>query len=183
MLMIRIAVPHSGSQLGPTNQRLVMHCLSEVTELPIRSNLEARLSQWLLFECDLTESSLLARFGAAEAFGRQSNLLDKILQAISLLLESERRGETTDSTIGNPEFVGFIYGSLLWRSFREQCSLYIGHDSCSFSQPSGLRMGSFEHSKTDQILGAVKKYRQLWNVHGHELWDSCKRDDVPSASI
>ncbi len=37
-----------------------MHCLSEVTELPIRSNLEARLSQWLLFECDLTESSLLA---------------------------------------------------------------------------------------------------------------------------
>lgn len=131
----------------------------------------------------LTDHDKDIRFGAAEALGRQSNLLDKILKAISLLLESERGGETTDSTTGNPEFVGIIYGSLLWRRFREQCSLYIDHDSCSFSQPSGLRMGSFEHSKTDQILGAVKKYRQLWNVHGHELWDSCKRDDVPSASI
>ncbi|RYP13423.1 hypothetical protein DL767_010781 [Monosporascus sp. MG133] len=50
--------------LGPTHQRLVMHCLSEVgssTELPIRSKLEAKLSQWLLFECDLTGSSFLAR--------------------------------------------------------------------------------------------------------------------------
>jgi HEAT repeat protein len=50
--------------LGPTHQRLVMHCLSEVgssTEIPIRSKLEARLSDWLLFECDLTNSSLLAQ--------------------------------------------------------------------------------------------------------------------------
>ncbi|KAK3175390.1 hypothetical protein K4F52_010306, partial [Lecanicillium sp. MT-2017a] len=36
--------------LGPTHQRLVMHCLSEVTWLPIRSSLEAILAQWLLFE-------------------------------------------------------------------------------------------------------------------------------------
>jgi hypothetical protein len=46
--------------LGPTHQRLVMHCLSEVerkgppfTEL--RSNLENQLKQWLLFECDFTK--------------------------------------------------------------------------------------------------------------------------------
>lgn len=47
--------------LGPTHQRLVMHCLSEIrSDLPIRSNLEAKLSQWLLFEYDLTAYSTLA---------------------------------------------------------------------------------------------------------------------------
>lgn len=48
--------------LGPTHQRLVMHCLSEVhtsTEFPIRLALEARLAQWVLFEIDLTGISLL----------------------------------------------------------------------------------------------------------------------------
>lgn len=50
--------------LGPTHERLVMHCLSEVDsskDLPNRSDLEARLAQWLLLECRLTGSSLLAR--------------------------------------------------------------------------------------------------------------------------
>lgn len=50
--------------LGPTHQRLVMHCLSEVhtsTNLPIRLALEKKLSQWLLFEIDLLRISFLAR--------------------------------------------------------------------------------------------------------------------------
>lgn len=50
--------------LGPTHERLVMHCLSEVSssrDLPIRSKLEARLSHWLLLEYRLTGSLLLAR--------------------------------------------------------------------------------------------------------------------------
>ncbi|KAM4065654.1 HEAT repeats domain-containing protein [Hirsutella rhossiliensis] len=38
--------------LGPTHQRLVMHCLSEVsTKMPLRQCLEEKLRQWLLFEC------------------------------------------------------------------------------------------------------------------------------------
>jgi HEAT repeat protein len=44
--------------LGPVHQRLVMHCLSEVTlsqETPkfnqLREDLEGQLKQWLLFEC------------------------------------------------------------------------------------------------------------------------------------
>ncbi|RYP25792.1 hypothetical protein DL768_011824 [Monosporascus sp. mg162] len=52
--------------LGPTHQRLVMHCLSEVerkesTFTKLRVKLENQLEQWLLFECDFTESSSLAR--------------------------------------------------------------------------------------------------------------------------
>ncbi|KAL6406461.1 peptidase C14 [Ilyonectria robusta] len=47
--------------LGPTHQRLVMHCLSEVSsDLPIRGDLEQRLSKWLLFECTFRYTANLA---------------------------------------------------------------------------------------------------------------------------
>jgi HEAT repeat protein len=47
--------------LGPTHQRLIMHCLSEVsTGMAIRKTLEEKLSQWLLFECKFTQRSHLA---------------------------------------------------------------------------------------------------------------------------
>ncbi|OHE91579.1 hypothetical protein CORC01_13127 [Colletotrichum orchidophilum] len=48
--------------LGPTHQRLVMHCLSEATSLPdeFRESRENRLLKWVLFECDYTDSSTLA---------------------------------------------------------------------------------------------------------------------------
>jgi HEAT repeat protein/GTPase SAR1 family protein len=49
--------------LGPTHQRLIMHCLEEtVCHLPrqVRENLEDRLSQWLQFECAFRGSALLA---------------------------------------------------------------------------------------------------------------------------
>ncbi|KAI1506278.1 hypothetical protein F5X99DRAFT_415518 [Biscogniauxia marginata] len=48
--------------LGPTHQRIIMHCLNEVdasTDLLIKPSLEETLSQWLLFECRLTGSSTL----------------------------------------------------------------------------------------------------------------------------
>ncbi|KAH8884294.1 hypothetical protein GQ53DRAFT_797897 [Thozetella sp. PMI_491] len=48
--------------LGPAHQRLVMHCLSEVsTKMPLREVLEKELAQWLLFECEFTGRSHLAR--------------------------------------------------------------------------------------------------------------------------
>lgn len=47
--------------LGPTHQRLVMHCLSEApTEMPLRSSLETSLKEWLLFECKFTGQARLA---------------------------------------------------------------------------------------------------------------------------
>ncbi|KAK4642940.1 hypothetical protein QC761_0062650 [Podospora bellae-mahoneyi] len=51
--------------LGPTHQRLVMHCLSEVERKEsnftgLRARLENQLAQWLLFECDFMGSSMLA---------------------------------------------------------------------------------------------------------------------------
>ncbi|KAL7784928.1 hypothetical protein V8C37DRAFT_413165 [Trichoderma ceciliae] len=43
--------------LGPTHQRLVMHCLSEVSsDLQVRTNLEQQLSKWLIFECEFGQS-------------------------------------------------------------------------------------------------------------------------------
>ncbi|KAM0462960.1 hypothetical protein ACHAPV_003083 [Trichoderma viride] len=44
--------------LGPAHQRLVMHCLSEVTSnILIRTDLEQRLSKWLLFECEIMKNA------------------------------------------------------------------------------------------------------------------------------
>ncbi|KAK3953985.1 peptidase C14, partial [Pseudoneurospora amorphoporcata] len=48
--------------LGPTHQRLVMHCLSEVsTEMSLRKRLEDKLKEWLLFEYKFTGKTRLAR--------------------------------------------------------------------------------------------------------------------------
>lgn len=47
--------------LGPTHERLIMHCLSEISSyLPMRVALEQRLSQWLLFECEFNHTASLA---------------------------------------------------------------------------------------------------------------------------
>ncbi|KAI0123252.1 hypothetical protein BJ170DRAFT_599219 [Xylariales sp. AK1849] len=56
--------------LGPTHQRLVMHCLSKVPSQSqpeifegfpqIRKRLERQLSKWLLFECEFMKASRLA---------------------------------------------------------------------------------------------------------------------------
>ncbi|KAL6814117.1 armadillo-type protein [Trichoderma camerunense] len=46
--------------LGPTHQRLVMHCLSEVlSNFPIRFSLEQHLAKWLVFEGEFTQSEIL----------------------------------------------------------------------------------------------------------------------------
>ncbi|QYS93900.1 NACHT nucleoside triphosphatase [Trichoderma simmonsii] len=46
--------------LGPTHQRLVMHCLSEVlSNFPTRFGLEQHLAKWLVFEGEFTESEIL----------------------------------------------------------------------------------------------------------------------------
>jgi hypothetical protein len=47
--------------LGPTHQRLAMHCLSEVSsDIPMRTDIEQRLSKWLLFECKFSYTARLA---------------------------------------------------------------------------------------------------------------------------
>jgi len=49
--------------LGPSHQRLIMHCLGEAVGLPsgrFRADMEHQLSQWLLFECLFKGSASLA---------------------------------------------------------------------------------------------------------------------------
>ncbi|KAK3332775.1 hypothetical protein B0T19DRAFT_354377 [Cercophora scortea] len=91
--------------LGPTHQRLVMHCLSEVeqkepapTEL---RELKKRLEQWLLFECDFMGSSGLAR----EMECPEQVLVNALKQASEnarpILLESLSRRTAVPSSIIN----------------------------------------------------------------------------------
>jgi HEAT repeat protein len=45
--------------LGPAHQRLVMHCLSEASmDMGLRGQLEGKLSQWLLFQCEIGTTDL-----------------------------------------------------------------------------------------------------------------------------
>ncbi|KAF5231960.1 hypothetical protein FAUST_8969, partial [Fusarium austroamericanum] len=69
--------------LGPTHQRLVMHCLSEATSLPdeIRGSRERRLAEWVLFEIDYTGSSTLVR---------ESELPDRVLCDVLSISEKKR---------------------------------------------------------------------------------------------
>ncbi|KAK3355238.1 hypothetical protein B0H65DRAFT_515860 [Neurospora tetraspora] len=61
--------------LGPTHQRLVMHCLSEVsTEMSLRKRLEVKLKEWLLFEYKFTGKTRLA----SEVEFPESALLDTL---------------------------------------------------------------------------------------------------------
>ncbi|KAK7959734.1 uncharacterized protein PG986_004588 [Apiospora aurea] len=47
--------------LGPTHQRLVMHCLTETDrKWKHRAAAEQRLAEWLLYECDLANTAALA---------------------------------------------------------------------------------------------------------------------------
>ncbi|KAK5637259.1 hypothetical protein RRF57_012971 [Xylaria bambusicola] len=47
--------------LGPTHQRLMMHCLTEVDhQTEYRCHAKETLAQWLLCECDLANRSMLA---------------------------------------------------------------------------------------------------------------------------
>ncbi|KAK1656686.1 hypothetical protein BDP55DRAFT_521187, partial [Colletotrichum godetiae] len=103
--------------LGPTHQRLVMHCLSETVYLisKVRRHKEDQLSKWVLFERDFTGSSRFpreseipdqvlnrvlgasgdkdsnVRSSAAEALGKQSTLSDTTTAALVGLFKDEKR--------------------------------------------------------------------------------------------
>ncbi|KAH7113146.1 hypothetical protein B0J13DRAFT_574779 [Dactylonectria estremocensis] len=88
--------------LGPTHQRLVMHCLSEVSdELPIRTNLEQRLSKWLLFECEFSQSAHLASEVEFPEQALNTALLEETADIRRTILQSlAKRATIPPNTIG-----------------------------------------------------------------------------------
>ncbi|KAF1733672.1 Protein NLRC3 [Beauveria bassiana] len=64
--------------LGPTHQRLVMHCLSEISSsLPMREMLGKRLAQWLLLESTFNKTALLAREVEFPELALKTSLLEE----------------------------------------------------------------------------------------------------------
>ncbi|KGQ09559.1 Protein NLRC5 [Beauveria bassiana D1-5] len=75
--------------LGPTHQRLVMHCLSEISSnLATRQALEERLARWLLFECKFNESAWLASEAEIPEAALRSALLHESSDGQARLLRS-----------------------------------------------------------------------------------------------
>ncbi|KAK0754456.1 hypothetical protein B0T18DRAFT_37303 [Schizothecium vesticola] len=89
--------------LGPTHQRLIMHCLSEVeqkrpTFTKLRTKLETRLEKWVLFECNFIGRSELSR----EMECPEQILVNSLKQTSEdalTLLESLSRRTTVPSSI------------------------------------------------------------------------------------
>ncbi|EXL65079.1 hypothetical protein FOPG_18683, partial [Fusarium oxysporum f. sp. conglutinans race 2 54008] len=88
------------------------------------------------------------QFEAARTLGSQTNLSDNILKATGLLLESERSderpNETKHITLRDVRSVESWYGSWLYRSFKEQFSLYVDGGNCIINHSSGLRTASLD---------------------------------------
>ncbi|KAK4202191.1 armadillo-type protein [Triangularia verruculosa] len=92
--------------LGPTHQRLVMHCLSEVERKEsnftgLRARLENQLEQWLLFECDFIGSSMLAREMECPEQVLVNTLKQASEDARSIFLDSLSRRTAVPSSVIN----------------------------------------------------------------------------------
>ncbi|KAM3495226.1 hypothetical protein MY3957_001457 [Beauveria namnaoensis] len=75
--------------LGPTHQRLVMHCLSEISSsLPKREMLEKRLAQWLLFESTFNKTALLASEVEFPELALKTSLLEESTDVYRRILRS-----------------------------------------------------------------------------------------------
>ncbi|KAI3326820.1 ARM repeat-containing protein [Xylariaceae sp. AK1471] len=127
----------------------------------------------------LADDDKYARWAAAQALGSQSTLSDKILEAIGLLKGSEGPAETKSPAVYKPQFIEALYGSLLFRSFREHFSLCVdintSQSSCIINQQSGLQQARWDNS---QVLTALTKERQIWNEHEYNLWNRLKGDNT-----
>ncbi|CAG9983536.1 unnamed protein product [Clonostachys byssicola] len=67
--------PQSRDLLGPVHQRLIMHCLAEVSpQMSLRADLELKLECWLIFEIKLKKRSI---------FPKESEFPDRILCKIA----------------------------------------------------------------------------------------------------
>ncbi|KID61122.1 ankyrin repeat-containing domain protein, partial [Metarhizium hybridum] len=143
--------------LGPTHQRLVMHCLSEISSpLQLRRGLECRLKQWLLFE-------VKAKRGYESELASQAEFPDLVLNS------------AIKTAVKNPWHLACILRSLAKRAFIPDSTLEIispwlcsGHSNlkCALEAlcgPSPLPdavleavVGQLNHSKSYQASEVLR---------------------------
>lgn len=120
---------------------------------------------------------LNAQAWTANTLAKQTNLVDKFLKILGLLLETEQPAELINSIFRNSQFLKLVYGILLHESFGSHISLYVRSDCgscrCILNQPAGRRTASFEESGVaDEFHELVRDCQKYWNKHGYKLWDS-----------
>jgi GTPase SAR1 family protein len=113
------------------------------------------------------------RSEAAEAIGGQSNVLDQLLEASRVVLISESSTSTTESVSCHSSFIECLYRPLLWRSFREQSSLYVDGNHYFVNQQSGLRRIARVHGDTSQCEAAQKSV----NPSEFDLWGAIENTE------
>ncbi|KLO87712.1 uncharacterized protein LW93_10048 [Fusarium fujikuroi] len=164
--------------LGPSHQRLIMHCLSEIphseTEPPsYRARLEKTLSDWLLFECDLTERASLAIEAEFPDSSLQIALQQGQTKAKSIILKWS----------GKPAFSQELLGLII--SFIGQDDSELGYSAIAvLRQVSTLRethvhilLGLLRDKKNyhQQIMEILMHQFNLSDEHNDALFESFEK--------
>ncbi|CAH0046060.1 unnamed protein product [Clonostachys solani] len=95
--------PQSRDVLGPVHQRLIMHCLAEVSlQTSLRADLELKLEKWLVFEIKLKKKSTFPRESEfpESIFAKIADSEDT--RTICEVLEALRRRTTIANTLLPP---------------------------------------------------------------------------------
>lgn len=116
-----------------------------------------------------TEVNTKMQLDVAKAVGQRPNLMDNMLEAISLSISSNTQAEMTNPMVYKLKFTESLYASLLYRSFNEQLSLYIDGDSCIFNLQSGIRTAVLENKDSFQTAVSDARYG-LRSICQGELW-------------
>ncbi|KAI1116608.1 hypothetical protein F5Y14DRAFT_48711 [Nemania sp. NC0429] len=151
-----------------------------------------RLARWLaeLLEkqTNLSEAAIKAiialhqqprtRFAIASILGGNPGLSDKIAKGIKPIIESEGSGEALD-------LLTLLYGSFLYRGFRQQFYLHLEDDRLVIYLPSGSRI-KIKVPSHELVVAAINKGRELYLPGYSDLWPecslgSCVRPVQPSA--
>ncbi|KAH0600433.1 hypothetical protein MHUMG1_01429 [Metarhizium humberi] len=145
--------------LGPTHQRLVMHCLSEVSnELQIRKNLLARLTQWMLLEAHLTSSCTIP--------GEPECPEEAILAALELVSD-ERRGRilgAVNKRLSDTTIMALIALLRDERETRYAAVIALDRQSHLSDQAITSLLALLEHEKKEVQLAAAEALRYRSNL-------------------
>ena len=144
--------------LGPTHQRLVMHCLSEASaEMPLRKSLEKRLKEWLLFEGRFAKWARLA----SEVEFPEGPLLDALQEEPSL------RGPIIRGLAGRPTLTSRVADLM--------CAWLEGDEDASFKEEAlmSLQLQRAGRRLPDHLLTAMVslalRNTEDWIVRRHAL--------------
>ncbi|KAG4269290.1 hypothetical protein FPRO04_12067 [Fusarium proliferatum] len=164
--------------LGPSHQRLIMHCLSEIprpeTEPPsYRARLEKTLSDWLLFECDFKESASLAIEAEFPDSSLQIALQQGQTKTKCIILRSIRKQALSQELLGTiMSFITRDYSELTYSAIAALEQVSTLRETDVHILLGLLRDKVYYH---DRVMGILMNQFLLSDKHNDALFESFEK--------